>query len=175
MTLTKKIILIVAVIAIIASMSLITACGGSKTEAKADSASGETAAAQKAEVAGEKFDTEKFSILVPSGWEKMDISGGVQIYKGNDIMQVVVTGVNVTEADDKAGLESLKEQYSGTELEEVSMLGVKFYKTSFTANGVDQTIYSGVRNGEQVKIQMAGKDHANNEAILAMFESITLK
>ena len=175
MTFAKKIILIVAVIAIIASMSLITACGGSKTEAKAESASGQTEASQKAEVAGEKYDTEKFSILVPSGWEKMDITGGVQIYKGNDVMQVAVVGSNVTEEEDKALTEGTKEQYGGTELEEVTMFGVKFYKTSFTYSGVDQTIYSGVKNGEQVKIQMAGKDHANNEAIIAMLESITLK
>jgi len=90
-------------------------------------------------------------------------------------MQVSVSGSNVTEAEDKALLEGMSKQYSGTALEEVSMFGMKFFKTSFTANGSDQTMYSGVRNGEQVKIQMAGKDHQNNEAIKSMFSSIKLK
>jgi len=189
MSLIKKVALIVGVITVLAMMALMTACGGgAKTEATTAKASeaaettaakaseaAETTAAAESNVAGETYEIDKFSILVPTGWEKMDIPGGVQIYKGNDIMQVSVSGSNVTEAEDKALLEGMSKQYSGTALEEVAMFEMKFFKTSFTANGSDQTMYSGVRNGEQVKIQMAGKDHQNNEAIKAMFASIKLK
>jgi hypothetical protein len=192
MSVIKKWSIVAVVVIAIASMAFMAGCGGTKAETTSTTVSGggevkETAAeagetTAKAEetkaasnVKGETYDTEKFSILAPDGWEKMDIPGGVQLYKGNDIMQVSVSGSNVTEAEDKALLEGMSKDYSGTALEEVTMFGVKFFKTSFTANGSDQTMYSGVRNGEQVKIQMAGKDHQSNEAIIAMLESISLK
>jgi hypothetical protein len=184
MSVVKKWSFIAIVIVAIVCMVFMAGCGGSKTESASTTASGggevkETSAAEETKAAsnvkGETYDTEKFSILAPEGWEKMDIPGGVQLYKGNDIMQVSVSGSNVTEAEDKALLEDMSKQYNGTALEEVIMFGVKFFKTSYTANGSDQTMYSGVRNGEQVKIQMAGKDHQNNEAIIAMLESISLK
>jgi hypothetical protein len=199
MSIIKKWSIVAVVIIAIASMAFMAGCSGSKAEPASSVASGntevketiaeakETAAeagetTAKAEetkavsnVKGETYDTAKFSILAPDGWEKMDIPGGVQLYKGSDIMQVSVSGSNVTEAEDKTLLEGMKTTYSGTALEEVTMFGVKFFKTSFTANGSDQTMYSGVRNGEQVKIQMSGKDHQSNEAIIAMLESISLK
>jgi hypothetical protein len=192
MSVFKKWSLAVVVVVVIACMVSIAGCGSAKIESASTTASGgsdaketkaeagETAAAAEetkaaSNIKGETYDTEKFSILAPEGWEKMDIPGGVQLYKGNDIMQVTVSGSNVTEAEDKALLEGMSKQYNGTALEEVAMFGVKFFKTSFTANGSDQTMYSGVRNGEQVKIQMAGKDHQTNEAIIAMLESISLK
>jgi hypothetical protein len=192
MSVVKKWSLVAVMIVVIAGMVFMAGCGGSKTESASTTASGggevkataveageTTAAAEETKAAsnvkGETYDTEKFSILAPEGWEKMDIPGGVQLYKGNDIMQVSVSGSNVTEAEDKALLEDMSKQYNGTALEEVTMFGVKFFKTSYTANGSDQTMYSGVRNGEQVKIQMSGKDHQNNEAIIAMLESISLK
>jgi hypothetical protein len=173
---TKLFLIAVCILTMIAVIGAFTACGGgdakSGTVPKEDGAKPEETAA---EVKGTVAETDKFSMIVVDKWEKMDISGGFQIYKGNDIIQVSVSGMNVTEDEDKALLENMASQYDGTPLEEVNMLGIKFYKTSFTYSGVDQTIYSGVKDGEQVKIQLAGKDHMNNADIMAMFESITLK
>ena len=178
MSVTKKWPLVVIIVFVIVSMAFAVGCGGSKSETASSTSSGgneskETVA--EAKVKGEIYDTEKFSILAPDGWNKMDIPGGVQLYQGNDVLQVAVSGSNITEEDDKALLEDMSKQYNGTPLEEVSMFGMKFFKISFTASGSDQTMYSGVRNGEQVIIQVAGKDHANNETIKAMLESIKLK
>lgn len=174
---TKKILLLTLTTLVLIVMPL-AGCGGSASSESAGQAdSAETTAAAAEEVKGEMIENDKFSMIVADGWEQMELSGaaGFQVYKGNDVIQVKVSGMNVTEEEDKTLLENMKEQYGGTDLEEVSMLGMKFYKTSFTASGVDQTIYSGVRNGEQVSIQMAGKDHQNNKDIKAMFESIKLK
>ncbi len=130
-----------------------------------------------AEIKGEVYETEKFSLTVVTGWEKMDITGGIQIYKAltGEILQVQVIGHNVTEAEDKALLEALASTKNGTPLELLDLLGMKFYKTTFTASAVEQTYFSGVRNGEQVKIQITGKDFQDNKDINAMFNTLKLK
>jgi hypothetical protein len=53
---------------------------------------------------------------------------------------------------------------------------VSVLKTSYPESGLDMTVYSGARNGEQVQIATIEiKDHPKHEEILAMLESIKLK
>jgi len=176
---TKLILVAVCILTMIAVIGTFTACGGSsakaETSTKEEGGKAEEVQETAAEVKGTQAETDKFSMIVVDKWEKMDISGGFQIYKGNDIIQVKVSGMNVTEEEDKSLLENTASRYEGTPLEEVNMFGIKLFKTSFTYSGVEQTFYSGVKNGEQVHIQLSGKDHMNNADIMAMFESITLK
>jgi hypothetical protein len=172
----KLFLIAICIVTMVAIVGAFTACGGGDAKSgTVPKEEGAEVAETAAEVKGTAAETDKFSMIVADGWEKMDITGGFQIYKGNDIIQVTVSGMNVTEDEDKSLLENMASQYDGTALEEVNMLGVKFYKTSFTYSGVEQTIYSGVKDGEQVKIQLAGKDHMNNADIMTMFESIALK
>jgi len=172
----KLFLIAICILTMIASIGIFTACGGGDAKSgTVPKEEGAEVAETAAEVKGTPAETDKFSMIVADGWDKMDISGGFQIYKGSDIIQVKVSGMNVTEEEDKALLENTASQYDGTPLEEVNMFGIKLFKTSFTYSGVEQTFYSGVKDGEQVSIQLAGKNHMKNDDIMAMFESITLK
>ena len=124
---------------------------------------------------GEVIETDKFTVTAAKGWEKMDILGGVQLYKGSLMFQVSVTGMNVTPEEDLAALQSLADQNSGTEIDEVSMLGLTFYRTYYTASSVDQAFYSAVKDGEQIHIQIGGSGFKDNADIAAMLDSLKLK
>ena len=124
---------------------------------------------------GDLVETDKFTVVAAKGWEKMDLTGGVQLYKGSLIFQVSVTGMNVTPEEDLAALQSLKDNYSGTEIEQVEISGLTFYATYYTAGGVDQVFYSAVKDGEQIHIQIAGSGYQDNADIAAMLASFELK
>jgi hypothetical protein len=55
------------------------------------------------------------------------------------------------------------------------MLDMGFFTTSVTADGKDQTVFVGARDGRVVRIVMAGKDNQENPELKAMLESITFK
>jgi hypothetical protein len=128
-------------------------------------------------VKGKIWENEKFSILVPDGWETKDMEGGVQLLTMDEVFHMVVeiTRNNVTEAEIKAELEEIVKSQNASPIEEVTMLGVKFFKTNLITENLDQTAYIGVRNGEKVAILLVGKDHKNNEEMKAMMESIKFK
>jgi len=148
----------------------------------------ETVAASK--VKGVIYETELFSILVPDGWVTEDVSAedlaaedlaaegsiGVVITKDKDVMQLSVL-VDIPDAAtfSKQQVELVVKGLNGTALEEVTMFGIKFFNTSYTLDGKDQTIFYGDRNGDVVIIAMAGKDHQNNVEIKAMLDSIKFK
>ncbi len=128
-----------------------------------------------ASLEGEQIETDGFSMTAPKGWNRMVIQGGVQLYRGSDVFQITVDGYNVSQEEDLALLQSLADQYDGTDITTVDMLGMTFYTTSFTALGVEQTFYSAVRDGEQIHIQLGGKDHNDNTELQGMLSSVRLK
>jgi hypothetical protein len=154
-----------------------------ETEAEAQ----ETAA--KSNIKGVMYETEKFSILVPDGWEAKDVSnagGGAEVVitKDNDAMQLSVIGEPEEYTEDipdaatfcKKQIEHMAKGLNGTAPEEITMFGIKFFKTTYTLNGSDQTIFYGdINGGDIVKMLMAGKDHQNNVEIKAIMESIKFK
>ncbi len=147
--------------------ALLCACGAG--------AEAENPAAQAPKApAGEEIDAGTFTVLVPKGWERMDIDGGVQLYKGSLIFQMTVRGYNVTPEEDLALLQSLADQYGG-EIEETQLLGMSFQRLYYTAAGVDQVYYSAVKDGEQIHIQLAGSGFSDNADLAAMLNSVQLK
>lgn len=116
---------------------------------------------------------EKFLITTAEGWIRTDIPNGVHLFKPNgDMLQIQVLADFVSDAEDKALLQDLAKKYNGSPLEEVDMMDIKFYKTTYSAYGKEMTFYSGVRHGEQVKIQISGKSYQENDDIKAMLESV---
>ncbi len=92
-------------------------------------------------------------------------------------MMIQVNGSNVAEAEVEAEVKALIEiKPAFAPITEVTMLGVKFFKISGTAeNGSEQTAYAGVRNGEKVAIMIVGKDNQKDKILTAMLESIKFK
>jgi len=116
---------------------------------------------------------EKFEIKLAENWEKKIVPGGVQIFsKSGEILQVQVHSCNFTEDEDKKFLEELTQKYNGSPIVQFELVGLKFYTTTYTAYGKEQSLYSAVKNGEQIKIQMCGKCYETNADIKAMVDSI---
>ncbi len=116
---------------------------------------------------------EKFEITLAENWERRNIPGGVQIFgKTGEILQVQVHANNVTETEDKQLLEELVQKYNGSPIVQTQLSGIKFYTTTYTAYGKEQSFYSAVKNGEQIKIQMCGKCYETNADIKAMVDSL---
>jgi hypothetical protein len=198
----KKRLLVFVVILAIASVALLAArCGDTdpahpqggtdeEYQNRAVDGTSETAPATK-EIAAESkvngviYETELFSILVPDGWVTEGLSAedlaaegsvGVVIMKDKDVMQLSVL-VDIPDAAtfSKQQVELVVKGLNGTALEEVTILGIKFFKTSCTLDGRDQTVFYGDRNGDVVMISMSGKDYQNNVEIKAMLDSIKFK
>jgi len=196
MSTVKKWLLVLIVIIAIASMAF-PACSDPKEmgQTRGEVKASETVAAAKETVAESKvkgtiYETDKFSILVPDGWVTEDVSAedlaaedlaaegsvGVLITKDKDSMMLSVL-VDIPDAAtfSKEQVEGIIKILNGTAIEEVTMFGIKFFKTSDTVDGRDQTVFYGDRNGDVVIIAMTGKDHQNNVAIKAMLDSIKFK
>jgi hypothetical protein len=77
------------------------------------------------------------------------------------------------EAYGRSVADNTREQNGGTALEEVTMLDTAFFLTRVTADGKDQTVFVGARDGRVVRIVMAGKDNQENPELRAMLGSIT--
>ncbi|HZK38567.1 MAG TPA: hypothetical protein VFD23_00260 [Clostridia bacterium] len=116
---------------------------------------------------------EKFQITPAEGWIKTEIPNGIHLGNSEgDILHIQMLADFVSDVEDKALLQALAEKYNGTPLEEVDLLGIKFYKTTYSAYGKEMTFYSGVKSGEQVKIQVSGKSYQDNDDMRAMLESV---
>lgn len=166
--------MIILSILLIAAFFLLAGCGDANTiEA------GTAAATKDAEVSAAQGDVvayDGFSVAVADGWERMDVPGGVQIYKtSGDILQIQISGENMTEEDDLAQMEILKESYSGSDIQTIQLLGKEFIKMSYTASGVEQCIYTTVSDGKQIKIQATGASYDALPDIKIMVESIQFK
>ncbi len=126
-------------------------------------------------IEGSTFDAQGFTILVPKGWESVKIDGGVQMYKGSDIVQVYIRGYNMTAGEDKGQTESNSKRYNGTQPEQIDIFGMRFWKTTYTAASVYQTSYLSMKNGQLVSVQAAGPDHDKNETIKGILNTLKFK
>ncbi len=164
----------------IATMLLITGCGGSDDAAAPEAAADATdegtdaPAADVPEVDGERHETDTVSMVIADGWDVMDISGGLQAYKGNAKAIEVKVHEN-TDGDAKASAETVAERYDGTMIMEVDLLGLTFYHTYFEHNGTEQSKMFAVKDGAEIEIGVVGPDHEDDEEIAGMLFTIIFK
>ena len=135
-------------LALLMTMALLTvplaACGGGGDEP--DGPGGEVPATT--DYAGETVETENFSIVVPDGWEYMDVDGGLQLYKNSgEVMEIHYRGFNQGENHGKLQVESIAGSYGGTAVEQVEFLGKSFWYTEYTANDKPQVFYACIEDG----------------------------
>jgi ABC-type glycerol-3-phosphate transport system substrate-binding protein len=175
---SKRSLMAVLLVLVLAVAMLAAGCGGSDDSAAPAGDNGETDAPEESlpEIDGERHETETVSMIVADGWEVMDISGGLQAYKGmSSAVEVWVRGSDMTEESVKAAIERFKENYDGSDLFEVQAHGLTYTATTFEFSGMYQTKYGAVKDGMQVEITLAGEDHLNDETIMGMFNSIVFK
>lgn len=170
--------LTVLLVLMLAVVMMVAGCGGSDDSAAPAGENGGTEAPEESrpEIAGERHETETVSMIVADGWEVMDITGGLQVYKGmSNVVEVWVRGSNMTEESVKAAIESFKENYDGSDIFEVQAHGMTYTATSFEFSGMSQTKLGAEKDGMQIEIGLGGEDHLNDETIMGMFDSIVFK
>jgi hypothetical protein len=133
----------------------------------------EPAAPETASLQGETYSADKFSIIVPAGWEVMDVDGGVQLYKSSgEIIEVHFRGENQSEDHAKQQVEENASTYSGTEPKETELMGKKYWTTTFTASGVEQTSYLRMEDGVMLSIKCAKGNYESDPEYAAILDSI---
>jgi hypothetical protein len=111
-------------------------------------------------------------MIVATGYNKMNISGGIQAYQGSNAIEV---WVRPSTQDAKAVAEKFAADYGGTSPEQVELAGRSFYATSFTASGYEQTKYIAISDGNRIEIGLTGSGHKDNKDLQGMLNSIKLK
>lgn len=156
---------------------VMTGCDQGSNSGTAGKAGSPTAGAEakpaadagKSSLEGTLYTSPAFSIMVPKGWEKMvtdkGTDVGVQIYKGYDMVQVGVAGLNMKDSEAQQQSEAAAKQYGGTPPAKEQIFGREFWKTSYTAASVYQTSYLAIKDGKLMSVKIAGKDHDKNATI----------
>lgn len=123
-------------------------------------------------VKGETVETDHFTMTVATGYNKMDINGGIQAYQGSNAIEVWVRP-STQNAEKEA--EKFAADYNGTTPTQAELFGLTFYTTTFTASGSYQTKYVAVSDGNRIEIGITGPDHENNKELQGMLNSISFK
>lgn len=141
------------------------ACAGGKEDTTTKP--GETQAPTAAPVDGETVEAENFSIVVPTGWEYMEVDGGVQIYKmSGEVLEVHYRGFNQGATHAKLQVENAAKN-DNAEVKEVEFLGKTFWYAAYMLNSKPQVFYAliedAIRNGEEKTGVMLSLKYANFE------------
>ncbi len=164
-------------IIILIGLCLLFCAAGCQGDAASNTGSpSENEAPQSAEPNGDMVDKETFSVLVPKGWEVMDVDGGVQIYKmSGEVFEVHFRGSNMNDTEAQQQAESTAKQYEGTQPELVELLGKQFWTTTFTAGGVKQVTNLCIEEGVMISVKYGGPNYETNPDFEAILDSITFK
>jgi len=167
---------------------MLTACGGSGSN-EAQSSEPPTQAEPVADVdgpgselfgppiEGDRYETEKVSMVIPEGWNVMDISGGLQAYQGNNAVEVWVRGSGLSDSDAEKAMEGLAADYDGSPVETFEHWGLTFYSTVFEMYGMQQFKMSAVKDGERIEIGLAihsSADESMEDLMFGMLDTIEL-
>ncbi len=165
----------VALLGVIALL-FVAGCGGSDDGAAPEEAgeAPEAPAPAAPAIDGERHETETVSMIIADGWDVMDISGGLQAYKGNSAVEVWVRGSGLSDDDARAAMESMADSYDGTDVVELENLGLTFYSTTFEFGGSEQTKMSAVKDGARIEIGVTGPGYQDDPEIIGMLDSIII-
>ena len=167
----KKIIALI--VAIFICVLTLTSCSG-KADGKSTATADETTVAA---TLGTKVETDKFSVVVPDGWQKMDVNGGFQLYKDSgEIVEVHFRGFNQAQSRAKDVVEQQATANNGSPAKEIDLLGKKFWNTRYTLNGVDQVLNASMDDeGIMISIKYGGPKLDTNPGYMTIVNSIEFK
>ncbi len=154
----------------LALLLMLVGCGDSNS---GGSSNGDSASKQ--ELKGARVDTESFSIIVPDNWTSIDISNGIQMYKpSNETIKVTLNEARGNENLAKKKIDVDAERYEGTSPQEIEMLGLTFWVTSFEYAGIEQNFHYTVKDDSLIFIETVKGDYSSPE-FAAIIESIEFK
>lgn len=170
----KKIIALIVVILI--CVCTLTSCS-KKTDDIKDTKATQASDTTAAIISGTKVETDKFSVVVPDGWQKMDVNGGFQLYKDSgEIVEVHFRGFNQAQSRAKDVVEQQATANNGTPAKEIDLLGKKFWNTRYILSGVDQVLNASMDDeGIMISIKYGGPKLDSNPDYMAIVNSIEFK
>jgi hypothetical protein len=131
---------------------------------------------QSAAPKGTKIEKDKFSIVMPQGWQSMDVIGGVQLYKNSgEVFELHYRGYNMSDTESKIQTESMANQFKGTQPKQVEIKGKQFWSTSYTAGSIPQVSNLRIENGVMISIKYGGPNYTSNPDFKAILDSIVFK
>ncbi len=130
------------------------------------------------EIIGTKMDLDYMTITVIDGWSTMDVTDGIQIYKGNEVLQIDLQGSGVDEAYVETFIETAISTNDGTDMVTVNLWGEDFLGTTYESNGYDQIVYARLFNdaGQMLVVKLGGISADDiPDDIQAMMDSVVFK
>ncbi len=165
----KSIALIVAILICVLTF---TSCSDKTDDEKTTKAGDTTTVA----LSGTKVETDDFSLLVPDGWEQMDVDGGFQLYKmSGEVVEVHFRDFNQGDTHAKLQVEGQVKAYGGTQAKEIDLLGKKFWNTTYTANNVEQVFNACIEDGVMISVKYGGPNLDTNPEYMEIVNSVIWK
>lgn len=160
-------------LAILIFVPALTSCSG-RADEKEGTKAGDTTVAILSET---KVETDRFSLVFPDDWGKVNVDGGFQLYKeSGEVIEVHFRGSNQDEMHAKKQIEERAELNKGTPAKENDLLGKKFWSTRYILNGVDQVINARIDDeGVMISIIYAGPNLDGNATYMDIINSIRFK
>jgi len=166
----------IAAAAVFVLLSSITGCAK-------DTGQPSSAATQpSAPLQGEKFENANFSIMIPTGWRKVEDRRTIQIIDDEvalDSIAVVVDDPGQTPYKPdwaKKRMDDSVKAYGASTPEEVSAFGKTWWKTTYTFAGTYTTLYSRVTaDGFLIEVSLSGNNHEKNQKLKAVENTLVFK
>jgi hypothetical protein len=110
------------------------------------------------EIDGTDVELDYMTITVIDGWNTMEITNGIQIYKGNEVLQIDLQGMGVDEAYVETFIQTSINTNGGTDMVTVNLWGEDFLGTTYEVSGYGQIVYARLFNddGQMLVVKLAG-------------------
>lgn len=176
-------------------------CGGSEADSAASdpsdsahpSASGSASSSASSSSAGSggiqaaksagPVETQYFKTVLPEGWEimanDMESMGLMTLAQkgtgGSQGVYLKFEGGGKFSGDPMKAIEKFSASYDGTPAESVSRNGIDWARTSYTYNGIDQSLNITANAGYKVTFTVMGRDYEADPGVKAVFDSLEWK
>ena len=170
-----------SMICVLSALALCVLGGCSKSESGAEQTSVEANKPTVEKIQGEAFANKYFKATVPTGWKvttdpKMDFIS--RIHKTDDgsgmgpSVHIKIEGHGAWPGEPKAETESMAKSQSGTNVEQVSMAGQTFFKTTFGTGMMKQTMFMAKNKGNKVTVTLMGTNFESEPMLMKIFGNL---
>lgn len=159
--------------------ALCISCGRDTQEKAGDPRPRENGEAVEAvSVGGTLKETPDFTIMVPEGWEFLDLGDGAIQTRSRDgahMVEARKSGSGLTADAVETAIREFVERKNGTPVETGEMKGLKFSMSSYEEEGTKRSVYYAMKDGARISITLVGPEHTSDPAVQAVFSSIVVK
>ncbi len=130
------------------------------------------------DIDGTSIELDYLTITALDGWKTMDVTNGIQIYKGSQVVQIDLQGFGQDQDQVMKYVEDARDNYGGTDIETVSLWGREFLCTKYDFGGSNQIVYVTLFNddGQMLAVKMIGTESFDvPDDIQKMLNSVVFK